>query len=332
MNSRLLKTLGISLFILFLFVVPVGVYFKWQSHPQNVIVEIEKGEALKGIVYKLGKAQVLRFPRIFLIHVLALGLETRIRTGEYYFNGPITPSVLLSRLLQGEEKTYPLTFIEGWNYREMAFYLSTVDFLNTPDFSETFLQLCEDENFIAGLGIDAETLEGYLFPETYRVSSNTTPEELIRMMVKTFWILYRQRVEPVRNVDWPLSKILTLASIIEKETGAPEERPLIASVFHRRLEKGIRLQSDPTVIYGLENFDGNLRKVDLLNPHLYNTYFHAGLPPGPIANPGLESLVAAVRPADTQYLYFVSKGDGTHQFSETIGEHNEAVGKYQLRK
>jgi len=214
----------------------------------------------------------------------------------------------------------------------MAFYLSTVDFLNTPDFSETFLQLCEDENFIAGLGIDAETLEGYLFPETYRVSSNTTPEELIRMMVKTFWILYRQRVEPVRNVDWPLSKILTLASIIEKETGAPEERPLIASVFHRRLEKGIRLQSDPTVIYGLENFDGNLRKVDLLNPHLYNTYFHAGLPPGPIANPGLESLVAAVRPADTQYLYFVSKGDGTHQFSETIGEHNEAVGKYQLRK
>jgi UPF0755 protein len=179
-------------------------------------------------------------------------------------------------------------------------------------------------------GIEAPSLEGYLFPSTYYVTRRTTPAELVRRMVRQFQ-------ESTRDLDWSgaadrkLSRhqIITLASIIEKETSQDDERPLVAAVFSNRLARRIPLQSDPTIIYALPNFNGNLRRVDLGVKSPYNTYRVAGLPPGPIANPGLASLEAALHPAPVKYLYFVSKNDGTHYFSSTLAEHQKAVARYQ---
>ena len=178
----------------------------------------------------------------------------------------------------------------------------------------------------------SQGLEGSLFPDTYAVTRATTPQDLVIHMTGNFRKVVAAMITPLAvRIPWNERQILTVASMVEKETGVDAERPIIAGIFYRRLSKGMPLQSDPTVIYGLKNFDGNIRKTDLQNPHPYNTYAHAGLPPGPICNPGLPSLRAAVQPAVTDYLYFVSKGDGTHHFSSTAQQHLEAVRQYQLK-
>jgi UPF0755 protein len=193
------------------------------------------------------------------------------------------------------------------------------------------MALTADADLVASYEIDGPSLEGYLFPDTYFVSRDMAPRQIIDLMVKRFWEVYHDLVEH-RQVEMPLRDVVTLASIVEKETGLPEERPVIASVFLNRLKRKMRLESDPTVIYGIKDFDGNLKKKDLDLPGPYNTYCHFGLPPGPIANPGRESLRAVLTPAETEYLYFVSKNDGSHHFSATLSEHNRAVARYQKRR
>ena len=195
-----------------------------------------------------------------------------------------------------------------------------------------FLLLAKDPAFIQALELDVRSLEGYLFPTTYRFAKYSKPENMIRTMVA----FMSKAVTPERRaraaeLGMSVHEVLTLASVIEKETGAAEERRLISAVFHNRLRRKIPLQSDPTVIYALEGFDGNLRKRDLGVDSPYNTYRVRGLPPGPIANPGLESILAALYPAKASYLYFVSRNDGTHHFSSTLAEHNRAVDKYQRK-
>jgi UPF0755 protein len=175
-------------------------------------------------------------------------------------------------------------------------------------------------------------LEGYLFPDTYQFGRGISPSLIIDAMVKRFWQMVGPLTDRAKETGMTMQEIVTLASIVEKETGQPSERPLIASVFLNRLKSGMRLESDPTVIYGLENFDGNLRKKDLVQRSPYNTYVIHGLTPGPICNPGLESIKAVIFPAKTDYLYFVSKNDGSHHFSRTLSEHNQAVERYQKGK
>jgi UPF0755 protein len=196
-----------------------------------------------------------------------------------------------------------------------------------------FFQKTSSPAFINALGLSelaGPTLEGYLFPDTYYLLREMDPEEVIQMMVHQF-----RKVFGPEFARWASElgiserEVVILASIIEKETSLPEEKPLVSAVFHNRLKKRIPLQSDPTVIYGIKNFNGNLTKEDLTRPSAYNTYLLAGLPPTPICNPGRDSLLAAVHPAPVSYLYFVSKKDGSHYFSSDIEEHNRAVWKYQ---
>jgi UPF0755 protein len=198
---------------------------------------------------------------------------------------------------------------------------------------DEFYRSASDPVLTRQMGVDADTFEGYLFPDTYFFSKGVKPRKIIHTMLHRFQSVFtKEWKNRAEKLGFSIHQVVTLASIIEKETGAPFERPLISSVFHNRLKKGMRLESDPTVIYSIDQFDGNITREHLNEPTPYNTYKIRGLPPGPIANPGKKALEAALFPADTPYLYFVSKRDRTHKFSTNIMEHNRAVRKYQLLK
>jgi UPF0755 protein len=198
---------------------------------------------------------------------------------------------------------------------------------------DAFQEALSDRRLMAGQQIEAESFEGYLFPDTYFFPKDTTAEAIVTTLVSGFQrIMTDRRLERTRQLGFSLHEVVTLAAMIEKETGAAEERPIISSVFHNRLKRGMRLESDPTVIYGIEDFDGNITRKHLAEKTPYNTYRIKGLPAGPIANPGEAAIEAALYPAETDYLYFVAKKDGTHQFSTNITDHNRAVVKYQLKR
>jgi UPF0755 protein len=240
----------------------------------------------------------------------------------------MTPAEILSKLLNGQVVLRPLTIPEGLTITQIADLVSQQGLTDRAE----FIRLAKDRTFVTSLGIKAETLEGYLYPDTYKFPRPVKAREVLAAMVEKL----RQMVGPdllirMQELKMTMHEVLTLASIIEKETGSGGERPEISAVFHNRLKKHIPLQSDPTVIYGLSEFDGNLRKKDLSSPSPYNTYRVQGLPPGPIANPGIQAIRATLYPSDSRSLYFVSRNDGTHQFSATLIEHNQAVEKYQKR-
>ena len=220
----------------------------------------------------------------------------------------------------------PATIPEGYTLAQITEVMGQQNVTDTAEFA----RLVRDRAFIASLGIEADSLEGYLFPETYYFARGTKAKDVIRMMVDGLQHVWTAELqEQAARLRLSLHQVLTLASVIEKETGAKEERELIAAVFHNRLKKKIPLQSDPTVIYGLPAFDGNIHKRDLSSHSPYNTYRVQGLPPGPIASPGAHAIRATLFPAQAPYLYFVSRNDGTHHFSSTLEEHNRAVEKYQ---
>ncbi len=254
--------------------------------------------------------------------------EKRIRPGEYALSPSMAPREILAWLLDGHVVLHAVTIPEGYTMVQIAEVLAQQHITDRNE----FLRLGRDPEFLRTLGVTAETVEGYLFPDTYRFPRPSPAKDVIRAMVEQLGRVFNHEFR-ARSLDMNLTphEVLTLASVIEKETGVVEERPQISSVFHNRLKKRIPLQSDPTVIYGLTEFDGNLRKKDLSHPSPYNTYRWVGLPPGPIASPGAQSIRAALYPAPSAYLYFVSRNDGTHQFSTTLVEHNKAVEKYQKR-
>jgi UPF0755 protein len=219
-----------------------------------------------------------------------------------------------------------VTIPEGLTVREIAELLGKMQIAD----GAKFLALAAESELLQSLGLDHGGLEGYLFPDTYYFTPATPEREILLAMAEQF----RKAIRPLlaqRDDGIGLSphEIVTLASVVEKETGVEAERPLVSAVFHNRLKRQMPLQSDPTVIYGLKKFDGNLTRKDLREPSPYNTYRITGLPPGPICNPGLSSIRAALYPADVPFLYFVSKNDGTHLFSESLAEHNRAVKTYQ---
>jgi UPF0755 protein len=288
---------------------------------------VKKGTGLKSVATELERRKLIKSKDLFIFWALLKGGSRDIKAGEYSLNQSMSPVRILTILASGAVKTHPLTIPEGLAAEQIADILAQKGLVDKRE----FMALAMDKNLAASYHIDGQSLEGYLFPDTYLLSRDMGARQIIDLMIKRFWDIF-SNLKKGHETPMSLREIVTLASIVEKETGLAEERPLIASVFLNRLKRRMRLESDPTVIYGLKDFDGNLTKKDLQSPSPYNTYRNRGLPPGPIANPGRESLKAVINPAQTDYLYFVSRNDGSHCFSTTLREHNRAVIQYQKRR
>jgi UPF0755 protein len=298
------------------------------DRPTPKIVRIVEGATFQQVAALLERERLIKSRSAFVLLGKTREADRKIHPGEYELNAAMLPADILAKLMAGRVVLHAVTVPEGYTMAQIADLLAQQQITNQAE----FLRLTKDPAFIKSLGIPADSLEGYLFPDTYRFPSSMPAKDAIKTMVDALNEVFTSEWTARAN-ELHLSRheVLTLASVIEKETGAKDERPQISSVFHNRLKKKIPLQSDPTVIYGLPEFSGNLRKKDLSHPSPYNTYRWAGLPPGPIASPGAESIRAALYPAPSAYLYFVSKNDGTHQFSVTLVDHNKAVEKYQKR-
>lgn len=291
-------------------------------------ITVTPGTSLKALAVQLKQAGVLKDELRFRIIGRAMGYAGRIQAGTYSIEKPMSPMALFGKLVRGEVTQAAVLLVEGWNIREVRQELARNSHL------EHKLVDMTDADLLAAIGAAESHPEGLFFPDTYFFSPNSPDIEVLRRAYRMQQAKLQGAWE-TRADDLPYKtpyEALIMASIIEKETGAPEERPLIAAVFINRIKKGMRLQTDPTVIYGLgAKFDGNLRKADLLRDTPYNTYTRAGLPPTPIAMPGEEAIRAALNPARSNALYFVAKGNGTHYFSATLAEHNRAVNQYQKK-
>jgi len=256
-------------------------------------------------------------------------LDGALQVGEYEISAALAPEEILTRIVEGRVVTYEVSIPEGLTAAQIAPRLEAAGLSNAAEFAA----FATDPASAGSLGVEGGTLEGYLFPETYRLPRGLGVREVAKVLVDQFLEVWREIEPRAREQKLSMLEVVTLASIVEKETAAPQERPLIASVFRNRLKRGMRLETDPTVIYGIPDFDGNLRRRDLENAaNPYNTYQISGLPPGPIANPGSDALRAVVDPAESDYLFFVSRNDGTHVFSKTYAEHVRAVDQYQRKR
>jgi UPF0755 protein len=299
------------------------------SRAVQKIVTVNPGQGFKAFSTWLQENGIIQHPVKFEMLARFQGYDKKIKAGEYLLSSAMTPSKILEILVSGKVRLYRITVPEGYNLNQIAVLLT-----NSGLTTETeFLKAATDNALTRKMGINTKSFEGYLFPETYYFPKNVAPEKIISTMVKRFWSVFKPEWnQRAATLGLSVHQVVTLASIIEKETGAAFERPIISSVFHNRLKRRMRLESDPTVIYGIKNYNGNITRSHLNTPTPYNTYTINGLPPGPIASAGIKAIEAALYPADTQYLYFVSKKDHTHHFSTNIKDHNRAVQKYQLRK
>ncbi|GAB4260977.1 MAG: endolytic transglycosylase MltG [Deferrisomatales bacterium] len=256
------------------------------------------------------------------------GHPESLKAGRYVFSGPVRLVDVFASVEAGRVEQVEVTLPEGLTAREMAPLLERAGVTD----GEAFAALAHHPTSPSRWEVPGPSLEGFLFPDTYRFARGVAAERVVDAMVGRFRAVARELEATGGGEELGLLEWVTLASIVEKEAGAPGEKPLVAAVFHNRLRQGMRLESDPTVIYGLESFDGNLRRADLRRDTPYNTYTRPGLPPGPICNPGRASLEAARHPAEVPYLYFVSRNDGTHAFSETYAEHRRNVDRFQRRR
>ncbi|WYD82327.1 MAG: endolytic transglycosylase MltG [Candidatus Electrothrix gigas] len=312
--------------------------FMPSSGGEECIVQIPKGAGVRQIQKLLAEKGVIADDIRFLVLTRLFHLidhSPRLRAGEFKAPLGLTPLEVIRFLDTAQPVRYQLTIPEGKNMREIAALFAKDNWVDP----KIFLQLCRDRTLLKELGLfQANSLEGYLFPETYTlVRSEVDERKIIKMMVQHFNVVWDEVTATSKGIQrttrverkYNRHQLLTLASIVEKETGAAKERDIIAGVFYNRLRKGMRLQSDPTTIYGIKDFNGNLTKADLQQKTAYNTYVISGLPLGPICNPGVAAIKAVLQPANVPYLYFVSRNDGSHEFSKTLKEHNRAVYKFQ---
>jgi UPF0755 protein len=328
---RLVKFLFWSGFLLAL-AVAAGLYYyanqELRMERSPVTFELRAGSSLRNVAAQLTKAGVIGRPELFEVLARLLGESAKLKAGNYEFSPPLTPLGLLHRITRGDVTLVAVTFVEGWTFRQMRKVLQ-----DNPKIRAETATLTESE-LLQKLGISETRGEGWFFPDTYHFSEGTSDLAILRrahqLMLRHLNQEWERRA-PGLPLKSPLEALI-LASIVEKETGRPEERGLVAAVFINRLRIGMLLQTDPTVIYGMgESFNGNIRKNDLTTDTPYNTYTRAGLPPTPIAMPGLEALRATLNPAPSDALYFVARGDGTSKFSRTLTEHERAVTQYQRR-
>ena len=304
----------------------------------EVLFDVMPGQSMAAVSKNLEAQKLVKNAQFFQLYAKYTGQNPKLKMGEYALQAKMTPQEILAVITSGKSVTKSLTFPEGVNIFDVADIISRNGFGTR----EEILALLRDKEFIKILmGKDLESLEGYLFPETYKFTKFESAKTIITQMVNRFQATWSdleidlklfQQNYPQRM--WNQNQIVTFASIVEKETGAVHERNLVSSVFHNRLDLRMRLQTDPTVLYGvaLKNnaMPNNITRADLKNPTRHNTYTMNGLPPTPIANPGREALKAALNPAKTKYLYFVSQNDGTHRFSDSLVAHNAAVKVFQL--
>jgi UPF0755 protein len=297
----------------------------------EIFVEFPAGTSVSTMAARLTDAAVVSDPLTFRIAARLSGAERHLQAGEYRFAEAASPYDVVARLSRGDVYVHPLTFPEGLTIKEMAAIFERSGLGTGGDFEAAG----RDPSLIAELDPDARNLEGYLFPDTYALARHVGASGTVDAMVSRFKAALNIDLRAAATAQgMTIRQVVTLASIIEKETAAADERPLIAAVYRNRLERRMALQCDPTVIYAMMKagkWRGNLSRADLQIDSPYNTYRYPGLPPGPIASPGRLSLEAAVRPADVPYLYFVSRNDGTHVFASTLDEHNRNVAKWQVQ-
>ncbi len=287
-------------------------------------ISFPAGSGIRKLAAELKSGGIIRSSWHFVLMTRLRGDAHRLKAGEYLFSDDMTPDMILNKIVAGEVDYRKFTLPEGYSVYQAAELLEQQGYFKKA----AFLEKCRDRELLLRLGINEFSAEGYLYPATYNLSRDGGEEQLLQQMVGQFNKAYAAlgAVEGARR--FTRHEIVTLASIIEKEAVSPEEKPLISSVFHNRLRLGMPLQSDPTAVYGVRAFSGRVSKADIQRPSPYNTYLNKGLPPGPIGNPGKEAVQAAMNPAQTDFLYFVARQDGTHQFSRNLADHNRAVVRY----
>ena len=319
---------GLAVFVSLLLALSAWFYFLDGFPKQTKIVEIPQGLGLSAIAEKLEGEGVIRKAEIFSLPVFLSGTQGKLKHGEYVFSAGEAPYSVHRKLRRGEVSLRKVTFPEGVTLARMAEILEASQIVSRKE----FLALAQGSEYSTKkLGVGVLSLEGFLFPDTYFFPKDSTAEKVIETMLDGF----REACATlgIVSTEPDIKEIVTIASLIEKETAFPPERPLVSAVIRNRLKKGMKLEFDPTVIYALgEKFDGDIRKKDLSFPSPYNTYVFSGLPPGPIAAPGLDSIRAALEPADVDYLYFVSNGDGVHIFSSKYEDHVNAVNRLLRKK
>ena len=332
------KLTWVLLFLLLLAGAVAGIFWKQYEQflntplkfpPDQQVLQVAPGMSINSLAVQLEKAGIIGRAYNLKFHIRLHPELANIKAGEYRLDSQMTVPRLLSVLVQGKTLNYSITLVEGWTFRQM---MQAID--QHPQLKH-HLRGLSAEQIMQRLGYAGQHPEGRFFPDTYSFPKGFSDEELLRRAYRRMQSILQQAWD-TRDPDLPLKspyQALILASIVEKETGAPEERAEIAGVFIRRLQKGMRLQTDPTVIYGMgDAYKGNIRKQDLRTKTAYNTYMIDGLPPTPICMPGADAIHAATHPKPGNSLYFVAKGGGRHQFSATLRQHNAAVRKYQLKK
>jgi UPF0755 protein len=327
-----LVLVGLFFLLSMVFFLWFGLYFVQPADKtwSEQVITVEDGMTLRQVAVNLEKNRIIKNKTFFLLWARLKGYGRNIKSGEYRLSPAMAPVKIFDMLTRGIIITHPVTFPEGFTAGHIAEVLEQNKTISVE--RSAFLSLVHDPAILKKYGVSGTSLEGYLYPDTYQFSRRQSPESIIAVMVSRFNEVILPFKERIGMSGMTLAEVVTLASIVEKETGRADERPLIASVFLNRLKNNMRLDSDPTVIYGIEDFDGNLTREDLRRYTPYNTYVIKGLPPGPISNPGIESIRAVLYPSDTDYLYFVSKNDGYHYFSRTLQEHNRHVAVYQKKR
>jgi UPF0755 protein len=330
-----LKIIKRALFAAVVFVLLWASWFSFEfalppkQDAEEVPFEVEAGETVKDIAHHLEDQSLIRAKWAFILGYRLFFSKQSLKAGEYALQLPISAKEVLVLLTKGRIKLYPITIPEGLTRREAASQLQ----ISLSIEPKEFLRASAAKDLIADLDPEAKDLEGYIFPETYSFPKHTGAETVVSAMVAQFRKVFDESWQKqAEEIGMTVREVVILASLIEKETSIPEERRLVSAVFHNRLHMGMKLDCDPTIIYVLKEegrFKDRLRTKDLNLDSPYNTYLNGGLPPGPIANPGRGSLEAALYPADVDYLYFVSKNDGSHHFSRSFREHQNAVIKYQ---
>lgn len=293
---------------------------------ETVLVDIPTGTSFIKVAKLLRDAGLVN-NRPFFYTLVGIKRGTRsIRAGEYEFATSISPSEMIDKLIRGDIKTYRVTIHEDYTVKEVAERLKEYKLID----EKVFFDLAEDDAFLSSMGVLGSSVEGYLFPDTYFLNRSMSTRQIMRMMVERFWSkISPEMINKAAAKGLNPNQLVTFASLVGKESGNTAEKPMIAAVFYNRLKKGMPLQSDPTTVYDLKDFNGKVLRSHYKRESPYNTYIIRGLPPGPIANPGVDSFQAVLNPARVDYLYFVSQKDGTHFFSSSLDAHNKAIARFR---
>jgi UPF0755 protein len=288
------------------------------------IVELGRGHSLRTLASGLQSRGIVSSARLFALYARLKGADARLKAGIYQFDDGMLPDQILGKMLTGDIYQRLFALPEGYSSYQVAEMLEKRGIFQ----KESFLKACRDRAFLAQLGVSAPSVEGYLFPASYNILPGRTERDVVREMVQHQRELLESLGPRAKKAGLSAAALLTLASMVEKEAVLPAEKPLIAAVFQNRLRIGMRLQSDPTALYGVRAFAGKVSREDILRVTPYNTYLISGLPPGPIGNPGSAAIEAVLSHPAVPYLYFVARGDGSHQFSSDLSAHNAAVRKF----